>query len=288
MTKKSQKTKVAATSENVLGLILDMVEHSAPLAEGNFARVYKFKDKDLADYVLRVAALPEGMTIKDALTSKTALSPPKNFLLEAHMGQALLTNNPRSNTPFLSIHQRIEGVSLKQLKEQYPDSQSRLQVFYDTIKKANANPFYDLFIDASRVAFSKKMLDPNLGNIMINLENGSLHVIDQLSIEKAGYGDVDQAIEYIKKIKSKVETALTDFTQQDTNRPVFKQQLDDIRNMMQQACKAAEQQVRKEPKPLKFAAISSTKAIKMDSPRAELIKTLQELNKQIQDSTRHR
>lgn len=285
MTKKSQKSNLTATSENVLGLIEDTIARNDVLGTGNFATVYAFRDSELAPYVLRVGKLPENQSIIQSLTQRTSLTPPNNLLLNAHLGQPLLVNNPRHPNPILGIYQRVKGVSLKKLKQEYPDSNNRMKVFLDGVEKQGANPFLPLFIDAGSIAFSHYAIDKNIGNIMVNLENGSMQLIDQLGFQKENKGDTEQALRYINGVASSVKKGLFFPEPKDPQAlAIHRQQFARIEGLIREAYEVVVSMVKTNPKSLEFAKINSTQAIKMDMPRASLIKTLHELNNKINQS----
>lgn len=269
---------------SVRGLIDKTLEANAELGHGNNARVYAFEDDAFRNYVLRVGALKHGMTLDDALTSKTKLTPPTLMVRGANMGQALLVNNARHHDPFLGIHLRVAGMSLHDIRDKMQDARARLDFMLQRIDATSINPFVGLFEDVYRVAISGYKPDTNLKNILYDYTHGTMRVIDQVSFPAPPMGHAD-AMEHVQGLARKMMSAFAPLLPEGVSRDVadaYGLQKDRLKALVEDAVHGIDAAIAagNGPAKLAFGVVKDVKAAKMDTPRAQLLQTLDALSLQ--------
>lgn len=275
------KRSSGADPESVRALIRETLDANQLLGSGNHAHAYAFADKAFDPYVLRIHAMRAGETPDKALTHRTKLTPPHRMVRGGEFGQALLVNNPRHANPFLGIHMRVPGMSLRAWREALPDMAGRAEYMLDAMERTGINPFTTLFSDVYRVARSGHMPDTNLGNILYHYHDGAMRLIDQFGFAAASASH-DEAMERVRNLQRTLSAGLAPALPEGTA-PALIQAYAPMRALLLSLMEDAAMAAAKETRPLAFGAVHEVQAARMETPRAALLETLQQLAGQVRE-----
>lgn len=194
-----QKALIQAIDEAISG---------KAIAKGLYAKVFRFKDPLLTDYVVRASVNLTPKMLGAVLRQTSSLSTPALFPQGVDIGQFLVAEDgPNKENPAIAIMRYIPGQSVEALIEN--DLRTFPKMILESYKKNAINPFKQLLSDAYSVIYAGYNLDSSLANIIYNPDSGKMTLIDQRVLYKERPSQ-QQALEntknYANELKSMFKT----------------------------------------------------------------------------------